>query len=212
LVINMKLMPSTTRVFVLVLAIQCGAFAGEPDPHAEDRQALIKVFHEIEAGINAQDVERMVAQMTPDATVTWLNGEVSRGPDEIRAYYHRMVKGPERILDKYTTAAKLGAHARFFGDVAVADGTMQDAFYPVARKPFKLSSNWTSTSTKINGEWKVASLHLSANVFNNDLLDEAKSAAWLAAAGGALGGLALAGVACWRRNLGSRAPADKGIH
>ena len=187
----------------ILLALAMPIFSQETfaadDPHATDRQALIKVFQEIEAGINDQNVERMVAQMTPDATVTWLNGEVSRGHDEIRAYYQRMVKGPERILSKYTTAAKLGAHARFFGEVAVADGTMQDAFFPLARKPFTLSSNWTSTSAKINGEWKVVSLHLSANVFNNNLLDEAKSTAKLMAAGGVLAGLVLAGLLCWWR-------------
>lgn len=81
-----------------------------------------------------------------------------------------MVKGPERILSKYTTVAKLGAHARFFGEVAVADGTLQDSFSPLARKPFTLSSNWTSTSAKINGQWKVVALHLSSNVFTNNLL------------------------------------------
>lgn len=135
--------------------LQNGAFAQPADPHAADRQALIKVFQEIEAGINHQNVERMVAQMTPDATVTWLNGEVSRGHSEIRAYYQRMVKGPERILDKYTTAAKLGGHARFFGEVAVADSTVRDSFFPVARALFELSSNWSSTSAKIN--WSVES-------------------------------------------------------
>lgn len=195
----MKLMLPLMLALVLPTLLQECAFADPADPHATDRQALIKVFQEIEAGINDQDIERMVAQMTPDATVTWLNGEVSRGHDEIRAYYQRMVKGPERILNKYTTAAKLGAHARFFGEIAVADGTMRDSFFPVARKPFQLSSNWTSTSANINGAWKVVSLHLSANVFNNDLLDEAKSAAKLAAAGGALGGLVLAGLFCWWR-------------
>src|SRR4029450_530175 len=45
------------------------------DPHAEDRKELLKVFREIEAGINAQSVDRMVTQMAPEATVTWLNGE-----------------------------------------------------------------------------------------------------------------------------------------
>lgn len=169
------------------------------DPRAADRQALIKVFHEIEAGINDQNVERMVAQMTPDATVTWLNGEVSRGHDQIRAYYHRMVKGPDRILDKYTTAAKIGAHARFFGDVAVADGTMRDSFFPVARGPFQLNSNWTSTSVKLDGQWKVASMHLSANVFTNDLIEEAKSAAVKAGIGGALAGLILGLLVAWLR-------------
>ena len=183
----------------LILLLPDSSYAEAVDPHTADRQALIKVFTEIEAGINDQNIERMVAQMTPDATVTWLNAEVSRGHDQIRAYYQRMVKGPERILDKYTTAAKLGEHARFYGDVAVADGSMQDAFFPVTRRPFELSSRWTSTSAKINGEWKVVSLHLSANVFNNSLLDEAKSAAKLTAGGGVLGGLVLAGLVCWWR-------------
>lgn len=176
---------------------QARADAG--DSHAADREALIKVFHEMEAAINDQNVERMVAQMTPDATVTWLNGEVSRGHDQIRAYYQRMVKGPERILDKYTTAAKIGAHARFFGDVAVADGTMHDSFFPVARGPFQLDSHWSSTSVKQDGQWKVASMHLSANVFTNDLIEEAKSAAWKTGIAGTLAGLLLGLLIAWLR-------------
>ena len=83
------------------------AGAADADPRADDRKELLKVFREIEASINAQDVDRMVQQMAPDATVTWLNGEVSRGHAEIKAYYDRMVKGEKRILDRYTTAAKV---------------------------------------------------------------------------------------------------------
>lgn len=161
--------PTLKFIFLFVLTMTTAAGAVEADPHAADRQALIKVFREIEAGINAQNIDQMVAQMDSQATVTWLNGEVSRGHEEIKAYYHRMVKGEQRILDRYVTTAKLGTSARFFGngEVAVADGTMVDEFFPVARSPFRLNSNWTSTSAKINGEWKVVSLHLSANVFTN---------------------------------------------
>lgn len=189
----MKRMLSLLLVLALPLMAQSPSLADTIDPHAADREALIKVFHEIEAGINDQNVERMVAQMTPDATVTWLNGEVSRGHEQIRAYYQRMVKGPDRILDKYTTAAKIAAHARFFGDVAVADGSMRDSFFPVSRAPFELDSRWTSTSVKQDGQWKVVALHLSANVFTNDLIEEAKAAAWKTGIGGAIGGV-IAGI------------------
>ena len=48
------------------------ALAADADPYADDRAALIKVFREIEASINAQDVDRMVKQMHPLASVTWL--------------------------------------------------------------------------------------------------------------------------------------------
>jgi hypothetical protein len=163
------------------------------DPHAEDRKELLKVFREIEAGINAQSVDRMVTQMAPEATVTWLNGEVSRGHDQIKAYYNKMVRGDKRILDKYMTAAKLGAPAKFYGngEVAVADGTNEDEFFPVARGPFRLSSNWTATCAKVDGQWKVVALHLSSNVFTNSLLDEAKGAVWYAASGALAGGFVL---------------------
>ena len=176
---------------MLLAAHAHSAGAADADPHEADRKALLKVFREIEAGINDQNVDRMVAQMTPDATVTWLNGEISRGHAEIKAYYHRMVKGEKRYLDKYLTAAKVGAPARFYGngEVAVADGSTEDEFFPVARGPFRLSSRWTSTSAKIDGEWKVVALHLSSNVFTNSLIEEAKDAALHGGIGGALGGI-----------------------
>ena len=182
----------STLIFALFLLPLTMARAAD-DPHAEDRKELLKVFREIEAAINAQSVDRMVMQMAPDATVTWLNGEVSRGHAEIKAYYERMVKGEKRILDKYTTTAKVSAPARFFGggEVAVADGTTEDEFFPVARGPFRLSSNWTSTSAKIDGQWKVVGLHLSSNVFTNPLMDEAKSAVWYTATGCLAGGFVL---------------------
>jgi hypothetical protein len=171
-------------------SLDAAAQIADPDPHAEDRKALIKIFNEVEASINEQSLDRMVKQMDPDGTVVWANGEVSRGPAEVLAYYDRMVKGSGRILTKYTTKAALHGHARFLGnDVAVADGTMEDEFTPIIRGPFSLSGKWTTTIARINGEWKVIHLHLSANVFNNVLLDEAKSALMYTAAGGALAGV-----------------------
>lgn len=197
---------STYRlVFILCLLAATGleqGFAAENDPYAEDRKALLKVFHEIEAGINDQNVDRMVAQMHPTVTVTWLNGVISRGHDEIKAYYHRMVKADNRYINKYTTAAKVGASARFYGNgsVAVADGSMEDEFFPVARDPFRLSSRWTSTSAKIDDRWQVVSLHLSSNVFTNSLIEEAKDAAIHVGIGGAVGGLIVGFLlGRWRR-------------
>ena len=89
------------------------------------------------------------------------------------------------------TNAKVAAPARFFGDVAVADGTMVDEFFPIRRDAFKLDSNWSVTCVKRDGKWKVVHLHLSANVFNNNLLDEVKQMVWYGAAGGLLAGLVL---------------------
>lgn len=189
-------MNNTRRLMMSLMAMLCACgmsvrAAENPDPRADDRQALLKVFSEMEAGINDQNIERFLAQMTDDAVVTWLNAEVSRGKPEIRAYYRRMVGHKDAILNKYLTKATVSAPARFYGDVAVANGTMADDFYPIKRDVFKLDSRWSSTSAKINGEWKVVGLHFSSNVFANTLTAELERAIWYAGGGGLLAGLLL---------------------
>jgi hypothetical protein len=179
-------------LFLCASVSRAGLATAADDPHAEDRKQLLQIFSELEKGINEQGIDRMVAQMDENATVVWLNAEASRGHKEIRAYYNRMVgKGGDVILSKYLTKAKVAAPARFFGDIAVADGTMVDEFFPLKRDKFTLDSNWSVTCAKINGQWKVVHLHLSANVFNNNLLGEVKQMVWYAAAGGLLAGLVL---------------------
>jgi hypothetical protein len=131
--------------------------------------------------------------MAPEATVTWLNGEVSRGHDEVRAYYQRMVKGEQRILDRYLTTAKLGASARFFGTARWRWPTgrwwTSSSRWPEDRS--RSNSNWTSTSAKIGDQWQVVSLHLSANVFTNSLLAEAERGDLVCRGGRRLAGLLL---------------------
>jgi hypothetical protein len=175
-------MSFTCRLIFLLAAMAITAsrtaFGAEADSHVEERKQLLHLMAEVEASINAQNIDGMLAQMDDSATVTWLNGEVSRGKTEIKAYYQRMVGGEGAILKKYLTKAKLGAPAKFYGDVAVADGTTADEFFPWKRGVFKFNSHWSGTMAKIEGQWKLVSLHLSTNVFDNPLLDEYKEMLW----------------------------------
>ena len=181
-------------IFILVALAACAMTAveaGAADPRENDRKQLLQIFSEIVEGINEQNIDRMVAQMDENATVIWLNAEASRGHADIKAYYRRMVGTGDAILKKYTTKAKVAAPARFFGDIAVADGTMEDEFFPIRRDPFKLNSTWSVTCVKRDGQWKILHLHLSTNVFNNELLDEVKQMLWYAGGAGLLAGFAL---------------------
>ena len=188
-------MIASSRVAFLIAAICLligSASAQQPDPRAEDRKQLRAMLAEFEAAINAQSVERMIAEMDDNVTVIWLNAEVSRGKDEVRAYYGRMVGHEKAILKKYLTKASIGAPAKFYGDVAIAEGSTADEFYPIARGFFTLDSRWSTTVVRNPaGEWKIVLLHLSSNVFNNPLLDEVKADIVKGAAGGFIAGLML---------------------
>jgi len=111
----MRIQTGLCYIFAIAALLQPSPMTAQEDLHQEDRKALLKILSEVEHAINAQDVEAIIAQMRPDCTVIWWNAEISRGHDDIRAYYRRMVKDPGRIISKYTTQAKLGEHARFVG-------------------------------------------------------------------------------------------------
>ena len=190
--------------YALALAALLRPFpiTAQSDGRQDDREALRKILSEVEKAINAQDIEGIIAQMHPNCTVTWWNAKISRGHDEIRAYYRFMVKDEGRIISKYTTEAKLGAPARFVGasgDVALADGSMEDEFFPIIRGPFKLSSRWSSTVAKSGGQWKIVNLHLSSNVFTNTLIAELTRALWYAGAAGLVAGVLAGWFLGWRR-------------
>jgi hypothetical protein len=90
----------TTLCYAVAFAALLQPMSAQTDPHQQDRQALLKILSAVEKAINDQDIEGIIAQMSPDCTVTWWNAEISRGHDEIRAYYRRMVKDPGRIISK----------------------------------------------------------------------------------------------------------------
>jgi hypothetical protein len=86
---------------------------------------------------------------------------------------------------------KLARFVGTAGDVVVADGSMEDEFYPVIRGPFKLSSRWSATLARLDGQWKIVNLHVSSNVFTNTLIAElTRGLSYAGAAGLVLGALA----------------------
>lgn len=182
-------------VFLLSLLLGSSLAFGE-DERAADRQQLLGILGDIERGINDGNIELMVRHIDDKAVVTWLNAEVSQGPDGVRDYFRRMVgSGPDTVLSKYQTHPKISQPAIFYGDVAVANGTTEDEFTPHLRSVFNFSSRWTASLRKVDGQWKIIALNLSTNTFNNVLISELERFALLTGVGGLLGGLLLA--AAW---------------
>ncbi len=175
-----------------LVALAASALA-QADPYAEDRKQLRALLLEVESAISKLDIDKFLKHAHADATITWQNAEVSRGHDQIRAYYERMVGKANPVVKSFRTKAELGAPAVFYGpDVAIAYGTNLDHYELVAGLTFDLPARWTTTAVKRDGEWKIAALHFSSNLFDNPLLNRAEQNAWWFAAGGFVVGVVLA--------------------
>jgi uncharacterized protein (TIGR02246 family) len=164
---------------------------GKPaeDPVHEELRALRRDLVE---AVNQNDLDRLLARLDKDVVVTWLNGEVSSGPEGVRAYYDKMMKGEKRIVDSITIDPTVDELTHLYGDTGVVYGSSQDHFTLTDGQDFVVPSRWSATVVKKNGKWLIANFHASTNMFDNPVLDTAlKRTARLVGAVAAIAGLFL---------------------
>ena len=162
-------------VFALTIFLSMQFAYAQHETRDADRQALLKILSDVEQGVNDNNLDLMLQHMDEHVVVTWLNAEVSNGTNAVRGYFTKMVGDAKTaVLKKYETHPTITQPAVFYGDVAVAVGETEDIFSPHDRSTFHLDSRWSAVLHKVDGKWKIISLTLSNNVFDNTLLDELK--------------------------------------
>ena len=216
---------SAGRGAALALLVLCGSAWGQTSPNAPApaaaaapssdtaavHQELRQLRDEMLAAWQRRDIDGVLAHVDPDVVVTWQNGEVNRGPDAIRRFYKEMLEGDGSILSNLVSTLNVDDLSILHGpDTAIAFGSIHDEFTfkrPLAStaaigagNTLALNSRWTATLVRKAGEWKLASYHVSANVFSNPIQDLAvKAAGRVGAIVGVLIGLIVALLIAWAR-------------
>jgi len=183
--------------------------AAAPSPEAEATHAALRALRDslIDAW-NRRDMDALAAHLDPNIVVTWQNGEVSRGPEGIRKFYDEVMVGPNRILADISSKLTVDELSILHGDgTAIAFGSIHDDLtlsHSIARAAFldvgnKLSmdSRWTATAVKKDGQWKLASYHVSMDAFSNPILAKAISAATRTAIIAGIGGVLAGAILTW---------------
>lgn len=147
------------------------------------------------------DIDKLVTFLAPDVVATWQNGEVSHGPEEVRAYYNRMMTGEGRVVrDIKADPVVLGRQVR--GDSAISWGNLHDRFVLMDGRELPFNTVFTLTTAKVGDRWLVTGYHASVGVFENPVLALAtrKVGVWAGIAGGLIGLLlgVLLGLALFR--------------
>lgn len=169
--------------------------AGEGAPvHAELRQLRDAL---LEAHTN-QDIDRILPLLTEDVVLTMQNGERCFEKAAFRDFYRRTFQEGAAAVETMSSDLRVDDLAILYGnDTAVAHGTSVDFFGLKNGTEFSLYGRWTATCRRTPEGWKLAAFHVSANVFDNAVLDTAKD--WIAQVGllGGLLGFVLGGSLMW---------------
>jgi len=134
------------------------------------------------AAYEERDVDKLLQDVAPDVVITWQNADRNLGHAEFREFYDRMMNGENSVVKDISTKFEVDDLSVLYGeDTAVARGTQEDRFSLNDGNEFTLLSRWTATVVRQDDQWKVASFHVSSNIFDNPILSTATG--WLMKAG-----------------------------
>jgi hypothetical protein len=164
-----------------------GAAAGAVDDAtmaeiAAMRNALVEAF-------NKGDLDKVLAHVHPEIVATWANAEVSHGHAGIRAYYNKMMSGPDKRVESLRIDPKVDGRKLYGANVLISFGSLNDEFHLTDGSKFNMNSRFSSLLVKENGKWLIKGFHSSGNLFDNPVLSiyVKKTALWTGVIAGVLG-------------------------
>ena len=170
----------TPLILSLCLALCTGALLEAQEDREADHQALIALRNKLTEALNNQDFEAMKPLVSENLTFISISNEKVEGIDGLEAYWNSLFGGEKSILKSISVSPKPDGPTVFEGDsIGISTGTSEDAFAFRAVGRRELTSRWTAIVRKENDKWKVSSVHMSANVLDNPVLDAARQAGGL---------------------------------
>ena len=162
------------------------------EPDAATHNALRQLKATMEKALNERDLDAIVANVDPQVVFTTMNGDVCRGPEQIRAYFRKMLTDPGHIVKDVKVRFDVDALTTLYGgDTGVALGSSKDHYELTNGDTFDINGRWTCTMVKNGDRWVIAAFHYSANVFENPVLDRYRRAMWMVGIGAAVVALIL---------------------
>jgi ketosteroid isomerase-like protein len=187
-------------IFSLAAIIFAGMLTAQPAAAAESpiHDELRALRDGLVAAVNKGDLDGILSYCHPNVSITTPDAAISRGTEAFRKYIELKTKGPQRVVEKFSTAPTVDDLSTLYGDdAATATGSSVDHFELVGGMKFDLQTRWTATLVKENGKWLIATFHESTNVFDNPLLSAAERGLTWAAGIALLIGLLVGGIGMW---------------
>jgi uncharacterized protein (TIGR02246 family) len=188
------------RFLLLIALLAPCAWAQTPTPRpvvAAEHPAhneLRALRADMEKAMNALDVDGLLRHVTDDVVFSTMNGDVVRGKQGIKDYFHKMMTGPEKRVASLKTHFEADDLTVLYGeDAGVAFGHSDDEYRLTDGSEFAVHPRWSAAMVRQNGKWKIANFHYSVNMFDNPVTNTVLQKTYWAVAAGAFAGLLLGG-------------------
>lgn len=152
--------------------------------------------------LNSRNIDVILANVDEQVVFTTMNGDVVTGRDGVRAYFDKMMNGPDKVVESVQATFVPDALSILHGgDVAVSWGHTNDRYQLTTGQNLAIEARWSATLVRREGRWLIANFHYSTNMFDNPILSAQRKLLIATGVAGALL-LGLAGYLFGRRRHG----------
>lgn len=166
---------------------------------AEHRKAAAELVRELERASNERDAAGLMRRAAAGVVMVSKNGEIVVGREAVADYVQRMI-GASAALKAMRSRVRLEGEPLSLGErFMVTYGTSDDRYEFASGLELQIVTLWSAALVREAGEWQIAAIHYSFNLFDNPVLAAARRAAHWSAAGGLAAGFGVGIAFCWFR-------------
>ncbi|MGH6608761.1 MAG: nuclear transport factor 2 family protein [Burkholderiaceae bacterium] len=170
-------MRATTWLAALTVALMATASVTAQEQRKADHDQLRELLKRGAEALNTRKLDVMAPYLHPDFTVVTVDNRKLRGFPEFKQYWNNLFEGENAILKSIETKPEADELTRFLDDsAAITFGTSDDRYTFNDGDVRQMKSRWSAVVRKDADTWKLVSVHFSANVLDNPVLDVAKNA------------------------------------
>ncbi len=161
---------------LLALGMLTPAFAQEERSQDHDElRALLKRGAE---ALSTRQLDPMVPYLHPEFILVTVDNRKLKGIAELEQYWNELFDGEDAMLKGMEARPEADELTTFLDeDTGVAWGISNDRYTFTDGDVREMTSRWSAVVQKDGGIWKLVSVHFSANLLDNPVIDAAKSAA-----------------------------------
>lgn len=175
---------SRNRCMACVVAVVvASSIASAQTPPIEERKADHDALRELlvksSQALNTRNLDSMAGALYPGFTVITVDNQKLVGLDALKKYYSGLFDGPNAVLAKLETKPVADELTQFLDETTgVVYGASDDTYIFKDGDTRTMKSRWSAVVAKDGSVWKVVNVHFSVNLFDNPLLDAAKTYTW----------------------------------
>ncbi len=164
-------------LFAFAMALLAVTSATAQEQRKADHDQLRELMKRGAEALNTRKLDIMAPYLHPDFTVVTVDNRKLRGLPEFKQYWNGLFEGKDAVLRSIETKPVADDLTRFLDDnSAVSFGTSDDRYTFNDGDVRQMKSRWSAGVQKDGDTWKLVSVHFSANLLDNPVLDAAKQA------------------------------------